>query len=187
MLNAYNFSFQSNLTLDVFKVWLDEFKENFYNNNREYYAKIDPGDLTEAKLVKESLNCKPFRYFLDQVAPDMAQRYPFYDLGAFASGAIQSETDKTMCMGWQRHKKIELFECDKNLTHPKDSQDFLLSWHRHIKMNNNIDDCITDGNLHISSCHFELGNQLWFYDLVSATSNLMFLLKKFVPEYFSNR
>lgn len=177
--------------MTYFQVWLDEFKEVFYEHVSEHYAKIDPGDLTEAKQVKNSLDCKPFRYFLDQVAPDMVERYPYYDPGAFARGAIQSEADDTMCIGWTSIEKVlGLFKCDKNLTHPKESQDFELSWHRHIKMNKNTEDCITDGKLHVSDCHYEFRNQLWYYDLVSVGRIVAVgfsLSLNFVPEHSSNR
>lgn len=142
-----------------------------YNIDPNRYLNVDPGDLTQAKLVKKSLNCKPFKYFLDQVAPDMAERYSFYDPGVFASGAIQSMADRGICIGKNQsdQSKLGLFKCDQNLASPKTSQNFELSWHRHIKMNNHKDgyNCIKDGKLEFSDCLFEFGNQLWFYDLVS--------------------
>lgn len=99
----------------------------------------------------------------------MAERYPFYDPGIFARGAIQSEADRKMCIERIQNdeKKIGLFECEQNIA----NQDFELSWHRHIKLNNNDYSCITDGKLEFSSCLFEFGSQLWYYDLVSVDSN----------------
>lgn len=155
--------------LMLFQVWLDDFKEIIYRNDPERYINLDAGDLTRAKRIKKSLDCKPFSYFLDQVAPDMAERYTFYDPGVFARGAIQSEADEAMCAdAFQNDEsKFRLFECDQNLTHPKTSQNFELSWNRHIKMSNKRYSCITDGELDFSDCHFKFGNQLWYYDLVS--------------------
>ena len=62
----------------VAEVWLDDFKEVMYQTDPKRRA-IDAGDLTKAKSVKERLNCKPFRYFLEEIAPEMYVRY-FYQL-----------------------------------------------------------------------------------------------------------
>lgn len=98
----------------------------------------------------------------------MAEQYSPYNVGVFASGAIQSKANKSLCIGWKNKREIKLFQCDKNLTHPTYYQNFVLSWHRHIKMNDNRDDCLTKWQgIEISSCHFEFGNQFWFHDLVS--------------------
>lgn len=55
----------------VAEVWLDDYKEMLYRSEPERYSKIDPGDLTKQFEIKNSLNCKPFKYFLDVVVPEM--------------------------------------------------------------------------------------------------------------------
>jgi polypeptide N-acetylgalactosaminyltransferase len=62
----------------IAEVWLDDYKEVVYNAEPKIY-KIDPGDLTKAKLVKEKLKCKPFQYFLEHIEPEMYTRY-YYQL-----------------------------------------------------------------------------------------------------------
>jgi hypothetical protein len=66
---------------------MDEFKEHIYKRNPRRYNDVDPGDLTEQFRIKNSLQCKPFRYFIEEVAPDMYERYPYDEL-IFASGAV---------------------------------------------------------------------------------------------------
>lgn len=75
----------------IAEVWLDEFKEVLYKAEPEKFTTVNVGDLTKVKLVKEKLECKPFQYFLENVAPEMYTRY-FYQVhypGHFASGAIR--------------------------------------------------------------------------------------------------
>jgi polypeptide N-acetylgalactosaminyltransferase len=75
----------------VAEVWLDEYKEVLYSADPERFGNVDAGDLTKATLVHEKLNCKPFGYFLERIAPEMYTRY-FYQAkfpGFFAWGAIR--------------------------------------------------------------------------------------------------
>lgn len=55
----------------VAEVWLDDYKEMLYKGEPERYSIIDPGDLTKQFEIKNSLNCKPFKYYLDVVVPEM--------------------------------------------------------------------------------------------------------------------
>ena len=71
------------------EVWLDEYKEYLYKGDPERFAKIDAGDLRREKLIRKNLNCKPFQYYLEFVAPEMLESFPYIDQGIFAKGAIQ--------------------------------------------------------------------------------------------------
>lgn len=64
----------------IVEVWFEEFKEFVYKRNENRY-KIDVGDLTEAKALKEKLSCKPFRYFLDEIAPDLRKNFEMEETG----------------------------------------------------------------------------------------------------------
>ena len=57
-------------TKRVAEVWLDEFK-NFFYDERPEALKIDTGSLNEAKSLKANLNCRPFRWYLQNVFPDL--------------------------------------------------------------------------------------------------------------------
>jgi polypeptide N-acetylgalactosaminyltransferase len=146
-------------------VWLDDYKKYLYRTDPERYAKADAGDLTREKLIRKNLKCKPFRYFLENVMPDMLERYPLEDRGVFASGTIQSEMDPQFCVeaflgvnGFE----IKLQNCDSNLI----SQNFKLSWYRQIKPDSLNDKCLKHNRLKIRRCTYDSVQQ-WFYNLVS--------------------
>lgn len=48
---------------------MDEYKEYVYERNPERWNAIDHGDVSHMLGIKKKLNCKPFKYFLEQVAP----------------------------------------------------------------------------------------------------------------------
>lgn len=73
---------------------MDEYKEHIYERNRERWDNIETGDLSYMLGVKKKLNCKPFSYFLEEVAPDMVDRFPPIEPPAFASGAVSERIRK---------------------------------------------------------------------------------------------
>ncbi len=57
------------------EVWMDEYKEYYYI--REPQIKhLDIGDVSEQKAIREKLNCKPFKFFMDEVAYDLTRKFP---------------------------------------------------------------------------------------------------------------
>ncbi|KAH3814979.1 polypeptide N-acetylgalactosaminyltransferase 13-like [Dreissena polymorpha] len=52
------------------EVWMDGYKEYVYEANPEIKT-ADAGDLTERLALKERLQCRPFRWFLENVWPEL--------------------------------------------------------------------------------------------------------------------
>lgn len=152
----------------IAEVWFGEFKHCLYATNPEKYRKVDPGDLTKALQVKQSLNCKPFQYILEQVMPDQMFRYPC-NPGVFASGAIQSVAHPEFCLDMLgTDTEVGLSKCSSNRTRPHRQQRFVLTWHRQIKnMVKFAEHCLIASDASFDYCKFELGTQLWFYNMVS--------------------
>lgn len=133
---------------------------------------IDVGSISREKTIKQGLHCKPFRYFLEFVAPEMLERYPLEERGYFTKGTIRSKSSPNFCVEVSRESdndndmtgKLVLNKCENNHVKPSTKQSFSLTWHRNIQ--NDIYDYCIDNSLAIIECHFHGGNQLWKFDLV---------------------
>ncbi|CAG9810904.1 unnamed protein product [Chironomus riparius] len=146
------------------EVWFDDFKDTFYDRNRERYDKIDPGDLSHPKAVRERLNCKNFKYFLDNVIPEMTLKYPANKtVPDFASGQIKSLQDEKYCMYYvkgQNNDSAFLKECHKGDKLP-DSQFYRLNFYKNI-VSGYTEQCLDAHNVHFRNCHYSnYGNQFW--------------------------
>ncbi|CRL05168.1 CLUMA_CG018266, isoform A [Clunio marinus] len=151
----------------VAEVWLDDYKQYFYNTDINRYKDLDPGDLTQQFEKKKSLNCKPFQYYLDEVAPEMLKYYPITPQH-FANGKIQSmATEK--CIGLvdnHYHIPVQLYDCDRS-----HGLNFILTFEQRIKADDNNDQCI-ESDLKLSNCvHAGIFQQWKFHFLARQISS----------------
>jgi polypeptide N-acetylgalactosaminyltransferase len=141
------------------EVWFDEYKYLYYRKHPK--RKVECGDLTEAIALRKKLNCKPFNYYIEKVAPYILDRYPIKKMAHFAYGAIQSLANKKLCITAPKDLGIaRLKTCSKNLKFPSSRQNFALTWHRMIRLRNikKGESCLSLNE--IEDCHYQQQHQL---------------------------
>ena len=114
----------------IVEVWFDDFKDYVYQRDHDKFN-IDVGDLENAKKFREKLKCKPFKYFLDVIAPDLLKKFPL-ETPSFASGNIQLK-DYNLCLDAPEEpgSTFSLSQCHHKLVN---TQSYELTWYRDIRV-----------------------------------------------------
>ncbi len=54
---------------------MDEYKEYYYIREPQL-RNLDFGDISEQVAIRDKLQCKPFKWFMENVANEMTQKFP---------------------------------------------------------------------------------------------------------------
>ena len=73
---------------------MDEYIEALYRKNPELRS-VDGGDVSKELAIREKLQCKSFKWFLETVAPDVVQLYPPFEDPDFANGTVSKAQCKS--------------------------------------------------------------------------------------------
>eukprot|EP01147_Barroeca_monosierra_P005718 gene5718-9004_t len=163
----------------VAEVWLDEYKEIYYEI-RPHHRDLGTGDISERLALRERLQCKPFKWYLENVFPDMVIPNKEHLLGkgpiknAFTNMCIDSLSPKEVDM------KAGLYPCTNGFS--ENQMFYYTKQHRELRREGNFGSRCIDfaGNAQGQSpsmygCHLMHGNQEWLRDgkhLVHAPSKL---------------
>ncbi|KAF0307909.1 Polypeptide N-acetylgalactosaminyltransferase 5 [Amphibalanus amphitrite] len=139
------------------EVWMDEYKNYFYD--RINHELGDYGDVSSRRALRQRLQCKSFKWYLDNVFPEL-----FVPGEAAAFGEIRNLQTK-LCVDSQcdsvndMYKPVGLYTCH-NLG---GNQYWLMSKDGEIRRDEACLD-YAGTNVTLYPCHGSRGNQFWIYN-----------------------
>uniref|UniRef100_A0A8C6VYZ5 Polypeptide N-acetylgalactosaminyltransferase n=1 Tax=Nothobranchius furzeri TaxID=105023 RepID=A0A8C6VYZ5_NOTFU len=121
------------------EVWMDEFKDFFYIISPGV-MRVDYGDVSSRKALKETLKCKPFSWYLENIYPDSQIPRRYYSLGEVFSYTADKEirTDD-LCLDASRlNGPVLMLKCH----HMKGNQMFEYDAERLTLLHVNSNQCL---------------------------------------------
>ena len=138
------------------EVWLDEFKSYYYD--RIGHDLGDFGDVSSRVKLRNDLQCKSFRWYLDNVYPEL-----FIPGEAVASGEIRNKWSgqcvDSPAKREDMHKQVGLWPCHSQ----GGNQYWMLSKTGEIRRDESCLDYAGAGVI-LYPCHGSKGNQYWVYE-----------------------
>ncbi|XP_063174417.1 polypeptide N-acetylgalactosaminyltransferase 5 [Candoia aspera] len=157
----------------VAEVWLDEYKDLFYGHGYHLIQKnLEIGDLTQQKKLREQLQCKNFKWYLENVYPDLEA--PLVKANGLI---INIALDKCITVN---QSSLTFETCDVN----NKNQKFNYTWLRLIQ---HEDSCMAlidaEGTLGLHPCDKRNNSQKWLHkSLVAFHPELMdYLVLEHLP------
>ncbi|XP_046513789.1 polypeptide N-acetylgalactosaminyltransferase 13 isoform X1 [Equus quagga] len=144
------------------EVWMDEFKDFFYIISPGV-VKVDYGDVSVRKSLRENLKCKPFSWYLENIYPDSQIPRRYYSLGEIRNVETNQCLDN---MGRKENEKVGIFNCHGM----GGNQVFSYTADKEIRTDDLcLDVSRLNGPVIMLKCHHMRGNQLWEYDAETHT------------------
>ncbi|NXV47893.1 GLT13 acetylgalactosaminyltransferase, partial [Uria aalge] len=144
------------------EVWMDEFKDFFYIISPGV-VKVDYGDVSVRKALRENLKCKPFSWYLENIYPDSQIPRRYYSLGEIRNVETNQCLDN---MGRKENEKVGIFNCHGM----GGNQVFSYTADKEIRTDDLcLDVSRLNGPVTMLKCHHMRGNQLWEYDAEKLT------------------
>uniref|UniRef100_A0A665W048 Polypeptide N-acetylgalactosaminyltransferase n=1 Tax=Echeneis naucrates TaxID=173247 RepID=A0A665W048_ECHNA len=174
--NPYKFPKDRQKTVErnlvrVAEVWLDEYKDLFYGHGYHHLLDRkanDIGNLTEQIELRKRLKCKSFKWYLDNVYPDMNAPLVKAEGQVFNRGLRK-------CLALQKGSlSFEL--CDLS----KQSQHFNYTWLRHIRQHDLCVSSQSESNgFALQTCENAKPELRWFHK----SSKAEHLITEFVSRH----
>lgn len=153
----------------VAEVWMDEYA-NYLYMRQPGWLQTSTGDISEQKAVRVRNKCKPFKWFMENVAFDLIKHYPLVDPPDYANGTIQNLGDPSLCLDTKFKGQFDRLDsvapCNGG-----SQQKFQITSYKDLRplKSHNCFDVPDLAQLHapvlLFGCHKGLGNQMWRYDM----------------------
>lgn len=160
---------------------MDEYKQYLYNRQPFVYNHLDAGDLSEQKALRQRLQCKSFKWFLENVAFDVLEQFPLEE-PSFAYGGIKN-LGINLCadtMTVEGSTPVGFYQCAKNISYPHFTQSFSLTLNHDIRVRFEHKRCwskIQNNLVWLVPCTRDRQSSnelLWKYDVVSLHISMVF-------------
>nr|XP_002128877.1 polypeptide N-acetylgalactosaminyltransferase 1 [Ciona intestinalis] len=139
------------------EVWMDSFK-NFFYIITPGVLKQEYGDISERVRLREKLQCKSFKWYLENIYPDSQIPGEYYSLGEIRNeeGGLCLDT-----MGRKENDKVGIFNCHEM----GGNQVWAYTGNQELRCDDIcLDASKVGGPIMMVKCHHMRGNQLWEYD-----------------------
>ncbi|TRY79170.1 hypothetical protein TCAL_09989 [Tigriopus californicus] len=139
------------------EVWLDEWKDFYFSINPGART-VEIGDLTERRSLRKDLQCKSFRWYLENIYPESQMPLDYFYLGEMKNEATHNCLDT---MGRKSGEALGLSYCHGL----GGNQVFAYTKRQQIMSDDNcLDSASAKGPVKLVRCHGMGGNQAWNYN-----------------------
>ncbi|XP_046445510.1 polypeptide N-acetylgalactosaminyltransferase 5-like isoform X2 [Daphnia pulex] len=141
----------------VAEVWMDRWKDFFYEMNPGARS-VEVGDVSSRRALRKKLQCKSFRWYLENVYPESQMPLDYFFLGEIRNAETQTCLDT---MGRKGGENVGISYCHGL----GGNQVFAYTKRQQIMSDDNcLDATGTDGIVKLIRCHGMGGNQAWLYE-----------------------
>eukprot|EP01147_Barroeca_monosierra_P000714 gene714-7887_t len=155
-----HYTFMKN-SMRLAEVWMDDYKHYFYDT-QPMTKTVEMGDVSKRKELRERLHCKPFKWFLDHLLPDLFIPDNEHILHR---GALRNSDGNCLDkMGQRAGGKAGVFSCH----YQGGNQGWLYSTKQELRTAGNL--CLDASStnfpsfVYLQRCHQAGGNQHWIFD-----------------------
>jgi len=146
----------------VAEVWMDEWRDFYYAMNPGA-KNVDIGDLTPRKDLRDDLQCKSFRWYLETVYPESQMPLDYFFLGEIRNDATHNCLDT---MGRKSGEEVGMSYCHGL----GGNQVFAYTKRQQVMSDDNcLDAAGPNSPVKLVRCHGMGGNQAWVFNKMDKT------------------